>query len=78
MKDPSKIIKEFEKLPYKVYVRKRPKHEPTDTYFYIERNFAKRVMRADSFNLYIDPVRIEMTDMQHIPILRVCNSDKIK
>ena len=30
MKDISKIIKEFEKLPYEGYVRNRPKHEPTD------------------------------------------------
>ena len=33
MKDLSMIIKEFEKLPYKGYVWKRPKHEPTDSYF---------------------------------------------
>ena len=30
IKDISKIIKDFEKLPYKGYVRKRLKHEPTD------------------------------------------------
>ena len=30
MKDISMIIKEFEKFPYKGYVRKRPIHEPTD------------------------------------------------
>ena len=30
-----KIIKEFEKLPYKGCVRKRPKHEPTDSDFYL-------------------------------------------
>ena len=33
MKDLSNIIMEFEKLPYKKYERKRPKHEPTDSYF---------------------------------------------
>ena len=33
MKDLSKFIKEFEKLPYKVYVRKKPKNEPTKSYF---------------------------------------------
>ena len=32
-KDISKIIKEFEKLPYEVYVQKRSKHEPTEGYF---------------------------------------------
>ena len=31
MKDLSKIIKEFGKLPYEGYVRKRPKNEPTDS-----------------------------------------------
>ena len=29
-KDLSKIIREFEKLPYENYEKKRPKHEPTD------------------------------------------------
>ena len=33
----SKIIKEFEKSSYKGYVRKSPKHEPTDRYFYLAR-----------------------------------------
>ena len=37
MKYLSNIIKEFEKLPYKGYVRKRPKQEPTDSYVYLER-----------------------------------------
>ena len=32
-KDLSKIIREFEKLPYEIYEKKRPKHEPTDRYF---------------------------------------------
>ena len=32
-KDLSKIIREFEKLPYESYEKKRPKHEPTDSYF---------------------------------------------
>ena len=36
MKDLSKIIRKFEKLPYKVYVRRRPKHDPTDSSFYLE------------------------------------------
>ena len=30
MKDLSNIFKDFEKLHYKGYVQKRPKHEPTD------------------------------------------------
>ena len=31
----SEIIREFEKLSYENYERKRPKHEPTDSYFYL-------------------------------------------
>ena len=33
MKYHSKIIKEFEKSPYKGYASKSPKHEPTYSYF---------------------------------------------
>ena len=33
-KDISKIIREFDKLPYKIYERRRPKHKTTDSYFY--------------------------------------------
>ena len=33
-KDLTKIIREFEKLPYERYDRKRPKNEPTGSYFY--------------------------------------------
>ena len=36
-KDLSKIIREFEKLPYESYERKRPKNEPADSYFYLTR-----------------------------------------
>ena len=32
-KNKSKIIREFEKLPYKIYDKKRPKHEPNDSSF---------------------------------------------
>ena len=37
MKEPLKNIREFEKLPYESYEKKRPKHEPTDRYFYSAR-----------------------------------------
>ena len=68
MKDLSRIIKEFEKLPYKGYVRKNPKNEPTDNSFCLSRQLAKCIMRADALNLHIDLGRIEMTGMQQIPI----------
>ena len=36
-KYPSKIIREFQKIPYESYEKKKPKHEPTDSYFYLAR-----------------------------------------
>ena len=47
-KDLSKIIREFEKSPYDIYDKKRPKHEPTDSYFYLARQLTKCMMRADA------------------------------
>ena len=55
MKDIQNIIKEFERLPYEGYVHKRPKYEPTDSYFYLARQISKCGMRADVFNLHVDP-----------------------
>ena len=78
MKDISKIIKEFENLPYKVYVHNRTKHEPTDSYFYLARQIAKCIMRAYAFNFHVEPVRTEITATQHIPVSHICYSDKIK
>ena len=46
----SQVIKEFEiigKLPYE---KKRPKHEPTDSYFHLARQLAKCMMRSDKLN----------------------------
>ena len=37
MKDLSKIIREFKKLPHKGYVWKRSKHDPDDSYFYLSK-----------------------------------------
>ena len=74
MKDILKITKEFVNLPYKVFVRKRPKHEPTDRYFYPERQLSNCMMRADAFNSRADPVKTEITGTQKIRILYVCDS----
>ena len=57
MKDLSKIIKDFEKSPYKGYVQKSPKHEPTDSYFYLSRQLDKFMMRADAFNSNVDSIK---------------------
>ena len=53
----SNIIREFEKLPYGSYEKKRPKHEPTDSYFYPARQLAKCIMRDDALNSHVYPVR---------------------
>ena len=37
------------KLPYK---KKRPKHEPTDSYFHLTIQLAKCMMRSDNLNWY--------------------------
>ena len=44
------IIMGFEKLPYKGYVQKRSKHEPTDSYFYLAIHIDKCMMIACAFN----------------------------
>ena len=53
----SNIIKEFKKLPYKSYERRSPKHEPNDSYFYLSRQLVKFMMRADTLNSHVYPVR---------------------
>ena len=36
------------------------------------------MMRADAFSYHVDPVRMEMTGMQQIPISHTCDLDEIK
>ena len=55
---------------------KNPKHEPTDSYFYITIKLAKCMVRADTFNLNVDPVRTHITGTQHIPFSHVCPLEK--
>ena len=75
-KDLSRIIREFEKLPYEIYERKRPKHEPTDSYFYLARQLAKCMLIADALNSHIYPVRTKMTATKQIPTLHICSMVK--
>ena len=49
-KDLSKTVREFEKFQKLPYVKKRPKHEPIDSYFYPAKKLAKCTMRADTLN----------------------------
>ena len=76
MKDLSKIIREFEKLPYKSYERRRPKNEPADSYFYLARQLENCMMRSDVLNSHVFPVRTKMTVTKQIPALHVCSTDK--
>ena len=46
------IIKEFEKIEKPHYEKKRPKHEPTNSYFRLARQLAKCIMRSDKLNLH--------------------------
>ena len=78
MKDVWKIIKDIENFPYKGYVGKRPKHETTDSSFYLARHLAKCTMIANPLNSQVYPRITEMTGMQNIPISHVCSSDEIK
>ena len=49
-KDLSKIIKEFEKIEKVLYEKKRPKHEPTDSYFHLARQLENCMMKSDKLN----------------------------
>ena len=71
-KDLSKIIREFEKLPYESYEKKRPKHEPTDSYFYLARQLAKCMMRADALNWHSYGGYTETT----APSSNICSTDE--
>ena len=47
-KDLYKIIREFENFEKLPSEKKRPKHEPTERYFYLARQLAKCMMRYDT------------------------------
>ena len=60
-KDISKIIKKFEKIEKLLYEKKKPKHEPTESYFHLARHLAKCMMRSDNLNWYDHGGYKEMT-----------------
>ena len=60
-KDLSKIIKEFEKFEKLIYEKNRPKHEPTDSYFYLARQVVKCMMISDTLNWHNYGGYTEMT-----------------
>ena len=61
-RDLSEIIKEFEKIEKLPHEKKRPKHEPTDSYFHITRQLAKCMMRYDNLNWHDHGGYMERTD----------------
>ena len=73
-KDLSKIIREFEKLPYESYDKKRPKHESTDSYFYLAIQLAECMTRPDSLKSDNCPVRTEITGTKQILVSNVCST----
>ena len=60
-KDNSKIIREFEKFEKLPYEKNSPKHEPTDSYFYLGIQLAKCMMRSDTPNWHNYGGYTEMT-----------------
>ena len=60
-KDLSNIIKEFDKIGKLPYEKKRPKREPTDSYFHITRQLAKCMMISDKLNRHDHGGYTEMT-----------------
>ena len=65
-------------MSYIRYEGRRPKHEPSDSYFYLARQLTKCIIRADVLNLHVYPVRAEMTGVKHILISQVCSTDNNK
>ena len=78
MKVLSNILRDFEKLPYKSYKMRRPKHDPTDSYFYLARQLAKCMMIADTLNSHVYPVRTKMTGTKQILISQRFSTDESK
>ena len=60
-KDLSMIINEFEKFEKLPYEKKRPNHEPTDSYFHLARNLIKCTMISNNLNWYNNGGYTEMT-----------------
>ena len=61
-KEISKIINDFEKTEKLPYEEKRPKHEPTDSYFHLVRQLSNCIMRSDNLNRHDHDGYTEITD----------------
>ena len=73
-KDISKNITEFEKIRKLPYEKKRPKHEPSDSYLYLARHLVKCMMRSNNLNCHYHGGYTEMT----APSLNVNSTDEDK
>ena len=73
-KDLSKIIREFERFEKLPYEKKRPKHDPNDSYFYLARELENCMMRSDALSCHSYGVYTEMT----APSSNICSTDKDK
>ena len=71
-KDLSKIIRDFEKFEKLLYEKKRPKHEPTDSCFYLARQLEKCMVRSDTLNWHDYGSYTKITD----PSSNVNSTDK--
>ena len=60
-KDLTKIIRGFEKFEKLPYEKKRPKHEPTGSYFFLARQLVRCMMRADTLKWHNCGGYTEMT-----------------
>ena len=60
-KDISKLIREFDRFEKLSYEKKRPKHEPTESYFHLARQIAKCMMRSNNLNWYDHGAFTKMT-----------------
>ena len=52
-KNPSNIIKEFEKIGKLTYEKRIPKHDPTPSYFHLVRKLVKCMMISNEYNWHI-------------------------
>ena len=71
-KDIYKIIREFEKFEKLPYERKRPKHEPTNSYFSLSIQLPKCMMRDDALNWHDYGSYTEMNYLSST----VCSTDE--
>ena len=59
-------------------MRKRPKHEPTDSYFYLAKQLDKCMMGTNALNLHVGYLGTDATGTKQIPISHVCDLDERK